>query len=115
MDVLRLKIIGKYQVKGQGAECHDCATGADELFGGFEDFLGKEEVNRVVSGTKYHKCAKCKKDIIEKGCTSPDNKTYHQKCFACDECGQSIAGKAYGEDGKGNKVCEDYVKKLSSK
>eukprot|EP01084_Bolivina_argentea_P298113 513682_1 len=111
----KLKIIGKYQEKGQGAECAECLVGGDDIFGNFEEFLGDEEVKRIVPGTKYNKCSKCKKNIIDKGCTDQDGKMYHQKCFACDECGGSIAGQPYGTDDKGKKVCQKCMAKYQQK
>ena len=110
-----MAIKGKHHSKGKGAECASCATGSDDIFDDFEDFLGDKEVKRIVPGAKFHKCVKCKKDIIDQGCTSEDGKTYHQKCFCYDECGQSIAGQPFGMDDKGNKVCQKCMAKYQSK
>merc|ERR1719461_192077 len=107
----KLAIKGKYLAKGNGAECAECALGTDDIFDNFEEFLGDAEVKRKVQGTKYQKCAKCGKDIMDQGCTSQDGKTYHIKCFCCDECGESIAGQPFGMDEKGNKVCQKCMAK----
>lgn len=55
----------------------------------------------------------CKKDITEnqEGCTSQDGSTFHAECFTCDECQQSIAGKPFGMDAAGNRVCQDCIAK----
>eukprot|EP01083_Nonionella_stella_P130478 395950_1 len=49
----KLAISGKYQKKGNGAECAECVMGTDDIFDNFEEFLGEEEVNRNVIGQKF--------------------------------------------------------------
>jgi len=112
----KVRIIGKYKPKGQGAECYECATGGDDIFDNFEEFLG-DDVNKNVPGQKqlYHKCEICKKPIYENGCTDQNGKTYHQKCFCCDECGVSIAGKPYATDDKGKRICQKCMAKYQGK
>eukprot|EP01084_Bolivina_argentea_P313878 543612_1 len=111
----KLAISGKYQKKGNGAECAECVMGTDDIFDNFEEFLGEEEVNRNVIGQKYNKCQKCKKEIHDKGCTAADGKTYHVNCFCCDECSKSIAGKPYATDDKGRVICQQCMEKYQSK
>merc|ERR1719433_294020 len=90
----------------------ECVSGKDNVFDNFEEFQG-DDLHKPVVKQKYPKCAKCKKSITEneQGCTSQDGKEYHVKCFVCDECGANIAGKPFGMDDKGNKVCQDCIAK----
>eukprot|EP00484_Ammonia_sp_Unknown_P030291 CAMPEP_0197033936 /NCGR_PEP_ID=MMETSP1384-20130603/12198_1 /TAXON_ID=29189 /ORGANISM="Ammonia sp." /LENGTH=169 /DNA_ID=CAMNT_0042463801 /DNA_START=23 /DNA_END=532 /DNA_ORIENTATION=+ len=110
----KLKVTGKYIRKGQGIECAECVQGTDDIFDNFEEFLG-DDAKKNAPGVKYHKCHKCKKEIYEKGCTSQDNKTYHQACFCCDECGGNLAGKPFATDDKGVKVCQACMQKYQKK
>ena len=84
----KLQVSGKYIPKGNGVECAECVMGTDDIFDNFEEFLGDKKVKENVPGQKYHKCAKCKKEIYAKGCTDQDGKSYHQN--VCNDIIHSI-------------------------